>query len=135
MSESAGQLTVGSRDSRITRVGYHLRRFKVDELPQLWNVLSGEMSIVGPRPEVPKYVNMYSEEQKRVLSIKPGITDYASLLYFSENDILSKASDPEKVYIEEIMPAKLALNLKYIRERSMRTDLRIIRNTVVRMFS
>lgn len=133
-SEKQGQLTVGTNDSRITRVGSILRKYKVDELPQLWNVLVGEMSIVGPRPEVPRYVNMYNDEQLGVLSIKPGITDYASLLYFEENDLLAKSPDPEKTYIEEIMPSKLRLNLNYVKEHNFTTDLKIIRDTVIRIF-
>jgi len=134
-SEGAGQLTVGARDSRITRIGYHLRKYKVDELPQLWNVFVGEMSMVGPRPEVPRYVRLYNAEQQKVLLVKPGITDYASLRFFTENELLARAEDPERVYIEEIMPAKLALNLKYIEEMNFATDIRIIVATVARMFS
>lgn len=133
-AESSGQLTVGSRDNRITSVGYYLRKFKVDELPQLWNVLIGEMSIVGPRPEVPKYVELYNSEQKRVLSIRPGITDYASLLYFTENDLLAASDNPEETYIGEIMPAKLKLNLKYLEEQSFLGDLKIVLLTARRIF-
>ncbi|MBX7052672.1 MAG: sugar transferase [Flavobacteriales bacterium] len=134
-SEKKGQLTVGARDHRITKTGYVLRKYKIDELPQLWNVLVGDMSMVGPRPEVPKYVEMYSEQQKKVLSIKPGITDYASLLYFSESDLLAKASDPERTYIEEVMPAKLKLNLEYVEDHSFGNDLKIIGKTISRIFS
>jgi lipopolysaccharide/colanic/teichoic acid biosynthesis glycosyltransferase len=133
-AESSGQLTVGSRDSRITSVGYYLRKFKVDELPQLWNVLIGEMSIVGPRPEVPKYVEMYNADQKRVLGIRPGITDYASLLYFTENDLLAASNNPEETYIREIMPAKLKLNLKYLEDQSFLGDLKIVLLTARRIF-
>jgi len=132
-AESSGQLTVGSRDKRITKVGYYLRKFKVDELPQLWNVLEGKMSVVGPRPEVPKYVAMYDETQKRVLCIRPGITDYASILYFSESELLAKSSDPEATYINEIMPAKLKLNLDYISNMSLLTDLKIVLATARRI--
>jgi lipopolysaccharide/colanic/teichoic acid biosynthesis glycosyltransferase len=134
-SEKKGQLTVGARDNRITKSGYVLRKYKMDELPQLWNVFVGEMSMVGPRPEVPRYVDMYNNEQKRVLSIKPGITDYASLLYFSESELLAKSTDPEKTYIAEIMPAKLKLNLEYVQKHSFGGDLRIIVKTVGRIFS
>ncbi len=134
-AESAGQLTVGARDSRITKVGYVLRKYKMDELPQLWNVLVGEMSLVGPRPEVPRYVSLYNKEQKHVFTIKPGITDYASLLYFSESELLAKSTDPEKVYIEEIMPAKLKLNLEYVRDHNFGKDLSIIFKTIARIFS
>ncbi|MFM7730196.1 MAG: sugar transferase, partial [Flavobacteriales bacterium] len=132
-SEAKGQLTVGARDPRITRVGYYLRKFKVDELPQLWNVFVGEMSIVGPRPEVPKYVELYNVEQRRVLTIRPGITDEASLRYFEENRLLAESSDPEKTYIEEIMPAKLKLNLEYLEHASLGSDLLIIGRTILRM--
>jgi lipopolysaccharide/colanic/teichoic acid biosynthesis glycosyltransferase len=135
MSESAGQLTVGANDMRITNAGKTLRKFKLDELPQLFNVLIGDMSLVGPRPEVPKYVAMYTPEQRRVLSIRPGITDHASLLYFEENELLAQSEDPEKTYITEIMPAKLALNLQYLNSNSFRGDITIILRTVQRMFS
>ena len=129
-AESKGQLTVGMKDNRITRSGYFIRKYKIDELPQLVNVFLGEMSVVGPRPEVPKYVLLYNEEQQNVLSIKPGITDFASIEYVRENELLSASSDPEKTYIEEIMPAKLALNLKYLREQSFLTDMKIILQTI-----
>jgi len=132
-SEKGGQLTVGATDSRITRAGYFLRKFKVDELPQLWNVLMGDMSVVGPRPEVPRYVAMYSPEQQLVLSIRPGITDYASLRYFEESDLLAKAEHPEQTYIREIMPAKLALNLEYVHKHSFTGDLAIILQTGLRI--
>jgi len=134
-AESMGQLTVGMKDNRITRSGYFIRKYKVDELPQLWNVFVGDMSVVGPRPEVPRYVALYNEEQQRVLSIKPGITDYASILYVRENEILSKAQDPEHAYIQEIMPAKLALNLKYVDDHSLGSDLKIIAQTIKAIFS
>jgi lipopolysaccharide/colanic/teichoic acid biosynthesis glycosyltransferase len=113
-AEKSGQLTVGSTDSRITRAGYFLRKFKVDELPQLWNVVRGDMSVVGPRPEVPRYVAHYTESQRRVLSIRPGITDYASLHYFHESDLLAKSGNPEETYLKEVLPAKLQLNLAYL---------------------
>jgi lipopolysaccharide/colanic/teichoic acid biosynthesis glycosyltransferase len=135
MSESAGQLTVGANDMRITRAGKTLRKYKVDELPQLFNVLIGDMSMVGPRPEVPKYVAMYTAEQRRVLTIRPGITDQASLMYFEENDLLAQSDDPEKTYIHEIMPAKLELNLRYLDTHDLRGDMVIILRTVQRMFS
>lgn len=129
-ADKKGLLTVGGRDPRITRIGYHLRKYKIDELPQLLNVLTGDMSLVGPRPEVRKYVNLYNEEQKKVLSVQPGITDYASIEYSNENEMLGKAENPEQVYIDEIMPAKLKLNLKYIAEKSLVTDFRIILRTL-----
>lgn len=132
-ADKAGLLTVGGRDNRITRVGYYIRKYKVDELPQLINVLLGDMSLVGPRPEVRKYVDMYNAEQLKVLSVKPGITDYASIEYSNENEILGKAADPEKVYIEEIMPAKLKLNMKYIEQQGVLTDLKIIFSTIAKI--
>jgi lipopolysaccharide/colanic/teichoic acid biosynthesis glycosyltransferase len=128
-ADKKGLLTVGGRDPRITRMGYYLRNYKIDELPQLLNVLKGDMSLVGPRPEVRKYVSLYSKEQKKVLSVRPGITDYASIEYSNENEILGKAENPEQVYMDEIMPAKLKLNLKYIAEKSVATDFKIIFRT------
>lgn len=128
------QITVGSRDSRITRAGYWLRRFKMDELPQLVNVLLGEMSVVGPRPEVPKYVALYNDQQRAVLSVRPGITDMASLQYFEESDLIAKSDQPEKTYIEVIMPEKLRINLLYIQRASFLTDLEIIGKTALRIF-
>lgn len=129
-SFSKGALTVGSRDPRITKVGYYLRKYKLDELPQLFNVLFGDMSFVGPRPEVQKYTDLYTQEQRAVLSVKPGITDYASIKFRNENDLLSASDDPEKLYIEEIMPEKLALNMKYINDNSVLKDIRIIFDTL-----
>lgn len=133
-SDKKGLLTVGMRDSRITRMGYYLRKYKLDELPQLFNVLIGDMSMVGPRPEVPKYVAMYNDEQKKVLSIRPGITDYASIVYANENELLANAADAEDVYVNKIMPSKLKLNLKYIDEMSFMTDLGIILRTIGKVF-
>lgn len=132
-SDKKGLLTVGGRDPRVTNAGYFLRKYKLDELPQLFNVLSGDMSLVGPRPEVRRYVDLYNSEQQKVLNVRPGITDYASLEYFSENDLLAKSSDPEKTYIEEVMPAKLELNRKYIDEAGLLTDLKIIFRTIGRI--
>jgi lipopolysaccharide/colanic/teichoic acid biosynthesis glycosyltransferase len=132
-ADKKGLLTVGGRDSRVTAIGYYLRKYKIDELPQLFNVLFGTMSLVGPRPEVRKYVNMYTKEQQQILSVKPGITDFASLEYFSENELLAQSVDPEKTYIMEIMPAKLALNARYIQERSLRVDFQIIFKTLSRI--
>lgn len=132
-SDKKGLLTVGGRDSRITRMGYFIRKYKVDELPQLLNVLFGDMSLVGPRPEVRRYVDLYNAKQKKVLSVKPGITDFASIEYSNENEILGNAEDPEKVYIEEIMPAKLDLNLKYIAEQGIATDFKIIFKTIAKI--
>lgn len=129
-SDKQGLLTVSDRDDRITPVGRFLRKYKLDELPQLINILSGDMSFVGPRPEVRKYVMLYNEDQKQVLEVRPGLTDYASLEYINENEILGRSDDPEKTYIDEIMPAKLELNQKYIREQSFGTDLGIILKTI-----
>lgn len=129
-SDRQGLLTIGKKDSRITRSGYLLRKHKLDELPQLFNVFIGDMSLVGPRPEVRKYVEFYNEEQKKVLTLKPGITDYASIEYSNENEILAKTENPEELYIREVMPSKLKLNLKYIEEQDILTDLKIIFKTV-----
>jgi lipopolysaccharide/colanic/teichoic acid biosynthesis glycosyltransferase len=128
-----GQLTVGSRDSRITKVGFFIRKFKLDEFPQFINVLKGDMSIVGPRPEVPKYVALYTEQQLKVLTVKPGITDYASIAYFHENEILAQAADPEKAYIEEVMPAKIQLNQRYLAKPTLSADLKIMLLTFLKM--
>ena len=116
---SKGALTVGSRDPRVTNIGFYLRKYKLDELPQLFNVFLGEMSFVGPRPEVKKYTDLYNAEQKKVLSVAPGITDYASIKFRNENDLLSVSDDPEKLYIDQIMPEKLNLNLKYINDNNV----------------
>ncbi|MCE2845927.1 MAG: sugar transferase [Sphingobacteriales bacterium] len=132
-SDRKGLLTVGGRDPRVTRVGYWLRKYKLDELPQLFNVLEGSMSLVGPRPEVEKYVALYDDNQRRVLEVKPGITDYASIQYSDENELLAKADDPERMYIEEVMPAKLKLNLDYIRDQGMLTDLKILMQTALKI--
>ena len=129
-SDRQGLLTVGERDNRITGIGKWIRKYKIDELPQLINILKGEMSFVGPRPEVRKYVELYDDRQKQVLSVKPGLTDYASLEYVNENKILAGFSDPEKAYIEQIMPAKLELNLQYIKEQGLLADLNIIIKTL-----
>lgn len=133
-SEAQGQLTIGGRDPRITGIGYFLRKTKLDELPQLWNVLIGDMSVVGPRPEVPKYVAMYSNEERIILSVRPGITGMASINYIDENEMLARAGDPERAYIEEVMTAKLALDMKYVQERNFGLDLRIILATVGKVF-
>lgn len=126
---SKGALTVGSRDPRVTNIGFYLRKYKLDELPQLFNVFLGEMSFVGPRPEVKKYTDLYNAEQKKVLSVAPGITDYASIKFRNENDLLSVSDDPEKLYIDQIMPEKLNLNLKYINDNNVFKDIKIIFNT------
>jgi len=130
-ADRLGLITVGGRDPRVTRAGYYLRKYKLDELPQLLNVLRGDMSLVGPRPEVRKYVDLYTPEQLRVLTVRPGITDLASLRYRHENDLLAQAEDPDTYYIETVMPAKLTLNLEYIDHQSFWGDLRLIGQTVV----
>lgn len=125
------QITVG-KDNRITKVGAFLRKFKIDELPQLFNVLKGDMSLVGPRPEVPKYVALYNEEQKKVLEVRPGITDIASLRYKDENDILGKVDNPEEYYINVIMKDKLSLNLEYIERGNIFFDIYLIIKTIIK---
>ncbi|MBL7936762.1 MAG: sugar transferase [Bacteroidia bacterium] len=132
-ADKKGLLTVGGRDPRVTSIGYYLRKYKLDELPQLFNVLFGTMSLVGPRPEVRKYVDLYTKEQQQVLSVKPGITDFASLEYINENDLLAKSDNPEKTYIDEIMPAKLALNAKYIQQQGWLIDVKIILSTLLKI--
>ncbi|MEY3085535.1 MAG: hypothetical protein RL037_1715 [Bacteroidota bacterium] len=129
-ADKEGKLTVGMRDSRITRIGYFIRKYKLDEFPQFINVIKGEMSVVGPRPEVREYVGLYSTEQQKILSVKPGITDYASLAYFEENELLAKSDNPTETYIKEIMPAKLELNKRYIENPTIGEDLKIIWLTV-----
>ncbi|HIU82475.1 MAG TPA: sugar transferase [Candidatus Faecicola pullistercoris] len=122
------QITVGG-DSRVTGIGRVLRKTKVDELPQLFNVFAGQMSFVGPRPEVPHYVDMYSDYQKNVLRIKPGITELASIVYRDENDVLAKSEDPERTYIEEIMPEKIKLNMQYMQKMNVFYDIYLIFRT------
>lgn len=129
-ADKLGLLTVGGRDSRITNSGYILRKYKLDELPQLLNVLKGEMSLVGPRPEVRKYVDFYTSDQRQVLQVRPGITDEASIKYKNENDLLALSDNPEKTYIEEIMPAKLELNKKFIQNPSLVNYFSIISRTI-----
>ena len=133
-ADKLGKLTVGMRDPRITKIGYYLRKSKLDEFPQFINVLKGEMSVVGPRPEVKEYTDLYTDEQRKVLTVKPGITDFASLEYYRENELLGNSDDPRQTYIEEIMPEKIKLNLKYIESQGLATDLRIIGRTFLKMF-
>lgn len=125
-SDAEGLLTVGEHDTRITRIGFFLRKFKIDELPQLLNVLKGDMSLVGPRPEVRKYVDLYTEAQRKVLNVRPGITDYASIEYVNENEILSQSDDPERTYIDYIMPDKIQLNMKYLEHYTLTEYFKII---------
>jgi lipopolysaccharide/colanic/teichoic acid biosynthesis glycosyltransferase len=133
-SDQHGLLTVGEGDKRITRAGKFLRKYKLDEFPQLLNILMGQMSFIGPRPEVRKYVELYNPEQLKVLEVRPGLTDYASMKYIEENRLLGESEDPEKTYVEVIMPAKLALNQKYIEEQSIGNDVRILFKTVLNIF-
>ena len=125
-SESEGLITIGEHDNRITRIGHFIRKYKLDELPQLLNVLKGDMSLVGPRPEVRRYVELYTDEQRKVLDVKPGITDYASIEYVNENELLGDADDPDRVYVEQVMPNKLKLNMKYIQNKSLTEYFKII---------
>lgn len=129
-ADKQGLLTIGGKDSRITKIGYFIRRYKIDELSQLINVFIGNMSLVGPRPEVRKYVDLYTKEQLKVLSVKPGITDNASIAYFNENELLAKSENPEGTYIKEIMPDKLKLNLIYIDNYNLMSDVTIILKTL-----
>ena len=129
-ADQAGELTIGLRDRRITPVGYFLRKYKIDELPQLYNILSGEMSFVGPRPEVSKYVNLYDSQQQRVLSVKPGITDWASLEYINENQLLATSANPETFYIERVIPDKIKRNLEYVDHHNLWIDMKIILLTI-----
>ncbi len=130
-AETKGQLTVGGRDNRITTVGYYLRKFKLDELPQFLNVLFGEMSFVGPRPEVRKYVNYYTTEQLHVLNVLPGITDYASIAFRNENELLAKAENPEEYYIQYILPKKIELNRMFIEQRTLKNYFSILWKTII----
>ena len=128
-SDKKGLITVGGHDPRITRSGYYIRKYKLDEFPQLINVLKGDMSLVGPRPEVRKYVDMYTEEQMHVLDVRPGITDLASIRYRNENELLERVNDPDKYYVEVIMPDKLRINLEYVARHSFTFDIRLIFQT------
>lgn len=129
-ADQQGLLTIGGRDSRITPVGFWLRKYKLDELPQFLNVVEGTMSLVGPRPEVRQYVDLYTPEQQKVLAVRPGITDPASIQYIDENRLLERASDPTQTYTNEIMPHKLAINLRYLETASCLSDLRVLAATI-----
>ncbi len=131
-SDKKGLLTVGN-DNRVTKVGKFIRKYKLDEFAQLINVLRGDMSLVGPRPEVRKYVDLYTDEQRQVLKVKPGITDYASIEYFDENTLLGQSEDPEKTYINNIMPHKLELNKKYINSPTLKHDITLIYKTLLKV--
>lgn len=125
-ADKGSLITVGGHDPRITRMGYFIRKYKLDELPQLWNVFVGDMSLVGPRPEVKKYTDLYTPEQRGVLSVRPGITDYASIEYVDENTLLGNAENPDRVYVEQIVPAKIALNMKWIEHQTVGEYFKII---------
>ncbi len=129
-SDKGSQITIGGRDPRVTRAGYWLRKFKIDELPQLINVFIGDMSLVGPRPEVRRYVDLYTPEQMHVLDVRPGITDAASIKFRNESEFLKQVEDPEKHYIEVIMPMKLDLYLQYANYHSFKGDIRLILETI-----
>lgn len=128
-SDKLGLITVGGHDPRVTRSGYYIRKYKLDEFPQLINVFVGDMSLVGPRPEVRKYVDLYTPEQLRVLNVRPGITSLASIRYRNENEILAKAEDPDKAYVEQIMPDKIAIDLEYVENASLTNDIKLIFKT------
>ncbi len=128
-ADKGSLITVGGHDPRITKMGYFIRKYKIDELPQLWNVFIGDMSLVGPRPEVERYTRLYTEEQKKVLSVRPGITDWASIEYVDENVILGQAEDPDKAYIEQIMPDKIRYNMKWIENQGVLEYFKIIFST------
>lgn len=133
-ADKSTAITVGNRDPRITAFGYYLRKFKVDELPQLINVVMGNMSLVGPRPELKKFVDLYSSEQRKVIEVKPGITDYASIKFRNENELLAGKTDPVDYYVRKIMPIKLRLNLQYIKDQSLWVDFKIIGSTLWLIF-
>jgi len=132
-ADKIGGPSTSDNDPRLLKIGQFLRRYKFDELPQLINVLKGEMSFVGPRPEVPFYVDMFSEEEKAILTVRPGITDWSSLWDSDEGAILAGSSDPEKAYMEKIRPTKLKLQLRYVKERSFLTDMKIIFLTILKI--
>ncbi len=129
-ADKKGLLTVGVKDPRVTKIGYYLRKYKLDELPQFWNVLMGDMSVVGPRPEVKKYVDLYTEEQRKILELRPGITDWASIRFSNESEILAKYENPEEGYIKEVMPEKMKYYIKYLHEISLIQDIMIIFHTM-----
>lgn len=132
-SEKFGQITVGDRDPRVTNIGRVLRKSKLDELPQIINILKGEMSFVGPRPEVPKYIPHYSEKHLEILTVRPGLTDLASLEYIEESKLLGESENPEKTYIAEVLPAKLDLQLEYVQKNSLGLDVKILVKTVLKI--
>tara|TARA_B110001452_G_scaffold6197_1_gene5681 strand:+ start:3039 stop:3626 length:588 start_codon:yes stop_codon:yes gene_type:complete len=132
LDDNKNTITIG-QDSRITKIGKYVRKYKIDELPQFFNVLVGNMSVVGPRPEIPEFTQIYNDEQSTVLSLKPGITDHASIKYFNESKLLANSNNPRKTYIEKIMPEKLNLNIEYVKNHSIFGDIKIILFTVIRV--
>lgn len=134
-ADKAGPSITSSSDPRITPIGRWLRRMKLDELPQLWNVLKGEMSLVGPRPEVPGYVESYSTAQRRVLSVRPGITDPASIAYRNEEELLARRADVDRYYREVVLPDKLNMNLLYLERMSLLYDLSLLLRTATAIFT
>lgn len=128
-SDKKRLITIGEKDNRITKTGFILRKYKLDELPQLWNVVIGDMSLVGPRPEVKKYTDLYTEEQKQVLHVRPGITDWASIKYVDENKILGESKTPDEAYVNLIMPNKIKLNMVYIQNQTLGEYFKIIFTT------
>ena len=134
-SDKKGLITIGGHDPRVTRSGYYIRRYKLDELPQLINVFAGNMSLVGPRPEVRKYVDLYTPEQMHVLDVRPGITDLASIRYRNENELLEQVDDPDRYYVDVIMQDKLRINLEYVAHHSLAADIRLILTTFCKVLS
>ena len=128
-ADKKGLITIGDKDNRVTKVGYFIRKYKLDELPQLWNVLVGNMSLVGPRPEVKKYTDPYDAKQKKVLSVRPGITDWASIKYVDENKILGESTNPDETYVNIIMPNKIKLNMIYIHHKTVGEYFKILFTT------
>jgi len=134
INSDRSKLTVGMRDPRVTRVGYYLRKYKLDELPQFINIIRGEMSIVGPRPEVHEHIKLFKSDYEKILKVKPGLTDYGSLQFSNENYLLGLYPDPHEAYINYIMPKKIKLNKRYLRDMSFTTDLKLMVKTVLKLF-
>jgi len=134
-SDSIGLLTVGTKDNRITKIGFFIRKYKIDELSQLVNVLFGDMSLVGPRPEVKKYVENYSIFEKKIFDAKPGITDIASIVFFSENELLGQSKSPENYYTKIILPKKILLGILYIENSSLILDFKLVLITIIAIFN
>jgi lipopolysaccharide/colanic/teichoic acid biosynthesis glycosyltransferase len=133
-NSDGSKLTVSMRDPRITKTGYFLRKYKLDELPQFINILAGEMSIVGPRPEVKEHVDLFLKDYEQILTVKPGLTDYGSILFVNENQILESFPNPHEAYLNYIMPKKIKLNKRYIKDISLYTDLKLIIKTIFKLF-